>query len=334
MKKRSNYSSILIILIFICLSVFVIQSCGYRMTEDDKYPDMEVYPQTSNPDYVIDSLFEINGKIRYTEKYMYASTIKKSDKDSDLSYLSVLDKELNILKEIFVDESSNQVKYNIDSDDNIYLVARDKELYRYTYPWKNAEKLPKIIDVTQTDSLKLVYADLIEKRLAANSLFYVGGFIDSIFNAQIQNLYKVNTCVLPIDPYKTDYYVVLNDYEGRQSYGIIHDYSEIWQKSYQNNKASCNPKIEDYSYSNKTNSPNLHLEQAALGNKSSGNHLVFWFTPHGYDYYKIEVNGDTIRFKIQNDNLSYPTFTQIGSVFTDKILLLENTEVLYQVRKK
>jgi hypothetical protein len=320
---------------FLCFLIICIQSCGYRLTEEDKYPDMPIYPHISNSDYSIDSIMKIeNSSVKYTDQFLYTISFTKSNKDVESAHLSILNKNMDIVKEIQWNPLfSKRFIYNVDENNNIYIVSENQSLYKYAYPWERMEEVPKILDVTKRDSLEVVYLKTIQKRQKVDSLFYIGAFIDSIFNSKVKKLYDMNDCVLPIDGYNTNYYVVLNDSNGRQSYAIITDYSELWQTSYQNRKLNCDSLVHQYTYSNKTAAPNLILEQAALGNRSSGNHFVFGFTPYGYDYYKITVDKDTICFKIENNNLTYPLFRQFGGLFTDKIILYKN-DVLYTVKKK
>lgn len=330
--KTKKYNILKVI--FVSISIFFIQACGYRTVEKDKYPDMPIFPETTNKNYSLDSLTTMDLGVKYTDKYMFLITKKEPNDSLEQVTLCIYDKYMNRVKEIHASPlfDKDKIVYNVDSDNNIYIIGIDNKLYKYTYPWNKAIEMHKILDVTQRDSMKLVYANEITKRIAQDSLFYEEGFINNIFNTKIKELYDINDCVLPIDPYHYEYFVVLNNSMGQQSYAIIRDYSELWESSFQNRKFMCDSLVHNYTYLNEHDAPNLKLEQATLGNKSSGNHFVFGYTAYGYDYYKINIDKDTISFKIENGSLSNPRFSQFGSAFTNQVLLLHD-DILYRVRK-
>lgn len=282
-------------------------SCGYTKTENDKYPDMPLFPKHTNPELSIKTLEKtINSLYLYRGETFISSITYSYDNRPSEMYIVQMDRNLNVMDSIM---TANGV-FEIVEGGDFYSQNENGELL------KHISFTQKPIVVEQHPFNGELYKEKIEKELTEGK--YARGtypdslsssiwkIIDSVshysslreFKKQqikglqcVIDLYPESKCILVYDkeeyistqqPYSTDF-----DDSASQ---ILYDFK------------SCSVK----QLVNIGNDKALLLtdEVVRYNGSSGGNHFVpGGFYPIGLQYYELEILGSKTNFKIAADPL-------------------------------
>ncbi len=276
------------------LVFLLITSCGYQSPEEDKHPDVPIFPKHTNSAVEINPFSMDVSSIHFNEKYYFGY-----NQDDFL----ILDPQFNVIKKIsekvFVEQvtAEGDVFFFETSNDNV------NRAFVFSAP-KFAKKevdivhiLPRNQDVIK-DSLLRIYQGKIDTSKVSENYF-----IDSLLTeVSKKNEKRMESYVYELKN-QTDSFFVINDYwqilyiEGdiialttSKKLGAIFKESP---KSKQCKKLS--------SIKEKEQSP-PSFDKVVLGNTSSGNHLVVSYHPYGYNYINLKVGSEETKFKVKNED--------------------------------
>lgn len=278
---------------FFILIPLLIISCGYTKTEDDKHPDMPVYPLHTNPkitikplDIKIDTIYRFNNSL-------IAPAMLYDEFGAYSKYIVSLDNELNI-----IDSVPFYHYYYISNDNHFYIPNGNDALLKYSSLKSKPTKVtPHPFDITK-------FSEEIEKQLKETAAFNLTNFPDSLHyyirlkldsTVEYKTKEEFNKIVLDelMSIKSVGSYLLLN-YKDKQ-YQMLGLSRSDYEKAFSTKKAGFAEKfITDYETDLKI------TDQAVTANGSSGgNHFVpGTFYPKGIQYYVLNINGDTTAFKL------------------------------------
>ncbi len=279
--------------------LLLITSCGGQDTEEDKYPEMAVFPNTDSPNIMIAEVPDFN----------YVHNMNGSFFRADSSYLYFFEKDcytkkdsVKVFSNNFITESG--MLYSTEYDDNkaFKLDIKTRKKIKLSYhPFNPSEEfevllkkledeeLPKEVNINETSRFRnqRIREDKVSTEIA-----------DKFFKTILPGLQKVT----PIGEYFEQLYILTYDdkevllkgmkYLGNENGELINP------KTFFEGYDTYNP-IEDYSFQQ---IDILSLcDQAVTGNilnSDSGRFFaIFYFSPDGLSYYELQYGGDVITFK-------------------------------------
>ncbi|WP_108867963.1 hypothetical protein [Aquimarina aquimarini] len=290
--------------IFFAITAIII-SCGYTKTEDDKFPNMAVFPESSNPEITIKPL-----KMKMYDMYssnnatLFAAVNFFYDDGATGQYIMEMDDELNR-----IDSIPRHGDYFIAKNGNFYLEDENRNVVKYNNLKSEPQKIP-----THPFHGKL-YKDNLEKELKEKGAYALNKFPDSLH-------YEISRKIDSISYHKAadefNKQVLTNlecvrDIGGKylltypQNEFIIEEIpTPLWDENIGNRKRpyellhkfdQCRQRDRFIIGDGKEL---IIKDKAVTANGSSGgNHFVpGTFYPKGYQYYEFSVNNETTQFKI------------------------------------
>ncbi|MFK7784816.1 MAG: hypothetical protein AB8B56_06865 [Crocinitomicaceae bacterium] len=294
-----------------------IPSCGYEMTEEDKFPDMVEFPvledstfqitQFPNGDY---SVIGVYNDLLYVT---YRVPNPKGELYTRKGMFAVLNKSYEEVKSIELEP------YNIRSDvnGNMYKFG-ESSLQKFAFPSfesEEIENLPK-----GTDWLWTEYADTLDSLRSRD--IDVRDFLAVILKQNIANF----------RPDSEKSYI-------RMETGAIlfFDDDEFYLTDHLGVDLSDMKELDDWEFeidhSKKIQEKKLFLfDDAKLKNESTGNHYTFGFYQSGFQYFDLVMKGDTARFKFPCKHLSGSGLEQVSDFNqANQVLLLSEEGDLFLV---
>jgi len=300
--KKHSY---LMLLFFICIS------CGYSKTEDDKYPDMPVFPKHSSSNISISSLgMKIYSLYDYGNNDMI-TYIERTDEDDFIkSYVVTIDKDLNVK-----DSLSAGGSFAVLNNNQFIIESEEGKLFRYS-DFKSKPKHIKLHPFEGRLYQEEIKKDLLKDKYSLDkypdSLSYkIIDKVDSISYYKAASEFKRQVvkgleCVVNVGSYskvliyKDDMYLLnsLPYYPNHQNYEIKAPNRYIDEmEGCTKTPLQLGEPGDDY----------LSIEDTAVtGNGSSGgNHFVpGTFYPKGIQYYSLDINGEKTTFKKYSERLN------------------------------
>ncbi|MBP1840777.1 hypothetical protein [Formosa algae] len=272
--------------------IFIFNSCGYQRTEEDKHPEIPIFPKHTNNKISIKEFPFYLTNIKYNQKHVFAN-----NKNGDWL---ILDRKFNTIKQL--NKPSGYVHSYISNDGTIYfLKPKEKtelnEVYKFSIQDNfKKEKLENLIlksreGVTIRDSLNAVYKNQTNK--------HIDSLTSDIYKKEekliAESIKKLNSNLISIFPLTNGVSVL--KYENKAfalytRYDHTNEFKAVLEKTQQDELK-----------------PIWHLEKSpksfgkvTLGNSFSGNHYVGGYTPYGYNYVELSLNNETTKFKAKNSN--------------------------------
>jgi len=309
--------------------VFILNSCGYQKTEEDKYPEIPVFPEHTNNKISIKEFPFYLTNIKYNQKNVFAHNAKGD--------WVIFDRKFNKIKQI--SQPDGYVHSYINKDGTIYFIIPNEkpeliEVYKLsTQDNFKKERIENLIinsreGFTIRDSLNFVYKDEIEKidNLKINK------HIDSLLSVVYQNEKEiVSGKIKKLKPNLISIYPLTN---------------EVSVLKYKNKEFALYTRFDHTNNFNdllkKTSldglEPIWNLEKSpksfgkvVLGNSFSGNHYVGGYTPYGYNYVELSLKNETTKFKAKNSNNG----NSVGILYESKdTLIVKDFKKLYYITLK
>jgi len=293
--KRHLY---LILLLFICIS------CGYTETEDDKYPEMPVFPEHSNVDMSIESLNRKIDALYVYDEHTFIASIKYMYEESRTKmYVTKMDHTLKVLDSIEADGV-----FKILEDGSFYINNEEGKILKYS----SFDAKPLVIKehpFNGKDYKEKVEKELEEGKYARgtypDSLSYeIAKVVDSISYYKTLDEFKKQQltdlqCVIDFDGGSTNVLI----YEDKEYLTSPQPYSSDFKESTTEmiyNFMNC--KLKSASVFDKDGSLKITDQVVTSNGSSGGNHFVPGsFYPIGLQYYELEIGGVKTQFKIKAD---------------------------------
>jgi len=267
----------------------MLNSCGYQKAEEDKHPEIPVFPKhTNNKISIKEFPFHLRN-INYNQKNIFAN-----NENGDWV---ILDREFNKIKQLT--KPSGYSHSYISKDGTIYF-AMDNEISQvYKFSMQNNFKREKVENlilksrevITIRDSLKLVYKNETNKYIdSLTSIVYQKE--ENLISEKIKKLKSNLISIFPLThevsvlKYKNKEFALHTRYDHTDEFKEVleqtrlHGLKPIWQ-------LEKSPKSFD---------------KVVLGNSFSGNHYVGGYTPYGYNYIEVSLQNETTKFKAKNSN--------------------------------
>ncbi len=288
MEKTKIITWFIIILIF--------ASCGYHKPEEDKHPDLPLFPNHTNNKISIKQLPFVSSNIKYNEKNFFFYNGDGS--------ITILDRKFNKIKKI-----SEPTRYKeISKDGTLYFMNYNEtpeliETYKMSVQNNfKKEKIPNLIIKSRSggiirDSLLLIFKgtslekDSIKFNKHIDSLTIIElNKQEEYISLKLEQLKENLIAVFPLQ-----YSVSILKYENKEislytRYNHTSEFKEILEKtSFNGLKPIWNLEKSPKSF-----------DKVVLGNSFSGNHFVGSFTSYGYNYVELTLNNEITKFKVKN----------------------------------
>lgn len=318
-----NYTLKMTFLIFTLIFI----SCGYQKTEEDKHPEIPVFPKHTNNKISIKQFTPTLRNIKYNEKNFFAN-----NENGDLI---ILDKKFNKIKQLSVSSGHNY----ISKDGTIYFILPNEkpeliEVYKMSVQNNfKKEKINNLIinsreGVTIRDSLNLVYRSEINDKDTLKINSHIDSMIHVIYQKEkkiISNKIKdLKPNLISIYPLSSSVSVL--KYKNKEfalytRYKHTDEFEDVLKIRYWN---------ELEPISNLEKDPKS-FDKVVLGNSFSGNHYVGGYTPYGYNYIELSLNNETTKFKAKNSNNG----NGVNILYENKdTIILKDFEKLYYITLK
>ena len=283
-----NYTLRITFLIF----VLIFNSCGYQKTEEDRHPEIPIFPKHTNNKISIKEFPFYLTNIKYNQKNVFAN-----NENGDWI---ILDRKFNKIKQL--NKPSGYVHSYISKDGTIYfLKPKEKtelnEVYKFSIQDNfKKEKIENLIlksreGVIIRDSLNLVYKNQTNK--------HIDSLTSDIYQKEekliSEKIKKLNSNLISIFPLANEVSVL--KYENKEfalytRYDHTNEFKDVLEKTQLDElKPIWNLEKSPKSFGKVT-----------LGNSFSGNHYVGGYTPYGYNYVELSLNNETTKFKAKNSN--------------------------------
>jgi hypothetical protein len=301
--------------------VFIFNSCGYQRAEEDKYPEIPVFPKHTNNKISIKEFPFYLTNIKYNQKNVFAN-----NKNGDWL---ILDRKFNKIKQL--SKPSGYTHSYINKDGTIYYIKPNEKpelniVYKFSIQDNfKKKKIEKLIlnsreGITIRDSLNLVYKNQTNEHI--NSLtFNIYQKEEKLISERIKKLKSNLISIFPL----TNEVSVLK-YENKEfalytRYDHTNEFKDVLEKT----------RLDELK-------PIWNLEKSpksfgkvVLGNSFSGNHYVGGYTPYGYNYVELSLNNETTKFKAKNSNNG----NGVNILYKNKdTIILNDFEKLYYITLK
>ena len=302
--------------------IFIFISCGYQKTEEDKHPEIPVFPEHTNHKIAIKQFTTNLRDLKYNEKNVFAN--------NEHGDLIILDRKFNKIKEL-------KGPYNyISKDGTIYFIQPNEkpeliEVYKMSI--ENNFKKEKIQSViinsrepfTIRDSLNVVGKSEINDKDNVKINTDIDSLVHLIYqkekNLISDKIKKLKPNLVSIFP--LSYSVSVLKFKDKEfalytRYDHTIEFKEVLEKTRRNGLEPI---------WNLEKSPKS-FDKVVLGNSFSGNHYVGGFTPYGYNYVELSLHNEITRFKVKNSNNG----NGVSILYKNKdTIILKDFEKLYHI---
>lgn len=281
--------------------LFNMISCGSEPTEEDKYPEMAIFPNTDNPNIKITEVPDFNHLYNIDETFFLA----------DRSYLYYFKKDcytkkdsIKIYSDNFITESG--MLYSTDYDENkafkVDVKTKKKRRLRY-HPFNPSEEFEILLKKLEDKELpkETDFDDISKSRSEDRRKDTVSTEIaDKFFKTIIPGLQKVT----PIGKYFEQLYILTYDNKEVLLKGLEYLGNEngelINPKTFFTDYAKYSP-MKDYSFQQ------ISILTQCDGNVVTGNTLTSGYASKvfatlsydqsGFSYYQLQYGEDVVNFK-------------------------------------
>ncbi len=323
------------ILGFIIVFLLLVVGCGYTKTEDDKYPDMPVFPEhTSKTLKLVElrcnsaNLYSIDGQLM-----TFMVTRGKHTDYKEKNYLMFLNNEFEIIDSLLVRD------FNF-MDDQGYIYSRNYESDEVVKQHYKEQK-KKIIQYHTFDAQ--AYYENYKKELESQVIAEEKNLSDSLQRIERFKRLKIvedktfkefDKVVMPnlqcVRFINNDYFVLQYLDKELVIKNLIGKYS-IQNESIKSpiEIISNFKKCDEQELYNPVQSNDFKMfDTAVTGNGSTGNHFVFSFYPKGYQYYELEYEGNKTQFKLFANRVGGPRLEAFLSPDKKKTFIVNNDTYL------
>ena len=317
MNNALKITSLLFTLIFI--------SCGYQKTEEDKHPEIPIFPEHTNNKISIKQFTTNLIDINYNEKNLFANN-EKGD-------LIILDRKFNKIKELKVPNNY------ISKDGTIYFMQTNEkpkliEVYKMSIDNNfKKEKLKNLIinsrePFTIRDSLNVVY----KRKINDKDNLKIKSDIDSLVHVVYQKennltsdkIKKLKPNLVSIYPLSNSV-SVLKFKDKEFALYTRYDHTSEFKDELEKTRLNGLKPIWNLEKSPKS------FDKVVLSNSLSGNHYVGGFTSYGYNYVALSLHNETTKFKAKNSNNG----NGVNILYESKdTIILKDFEKLYHITLK
>ncbi len=290
--------------VYLVLLIFIFISCGYTETEDDKFPDMPVFPEHSNPEVSIEPLTRTIDVLYDYDEQNFIASIKYLYKESrSRMYVVKMDHTLKVLDSIETDDLFEMVK------DGSFYIKNDKgKILKYS----SFDAKPLVIEEHPFNGI--TYKERVEKELREGK-YARGTYPDSLSSKiwEIVDSISYHKSFQEFDKQQlTGLQCVIDFYSESKRVLVYEDeeYLSSPQPSSNDYGITANSILYDFKACEvKTKSNAVENEGLTITDKvvrangsSGGNHFVPGsFYPIGLQYYELEIEGVKTQFKIMAD---------------------------------
>ena len=327
--------------------MIVVISCGYSETEEDKFPDMAVFPEIDSDDFSLKKsnidfsyVFDTDlGFMAISNDYRHDNQVIRLDKNfNKLDSVGLWRKFLVVPEGLIYKHSDSggvevhdfktnaSIKLQLPPffDKNFYLSMMDGLKNEYNFDF-TTDGLPE----SYKDSLELITQKYLKEEVISN----------------IKSIYSL------VDYHDMISYKDRNDYSG--NYKNLDD-NKLIIKTYENEEYYLPRKLDGYLYFNENYYDFYSLlgeipiyectdlfykrvdstvfkktDRALIKNESYGNHFTFGFSPGYMHYYKVNWNGKEVTFKYYDHEI-----IALQSYDEDKLVLEEYRKGWYILEEK
>lgn len=305
------------------ITLFNLFSCEYKSPEEDKYPELPIFPQHTDKEVVITDFPVSTHGIYYNKDYIFTNNAD--------SNLLILDRKFNQIKQTNV---SVRLDYDITQAGEVYTVDKEDDVIiklNHVYKMSPRNNFKK----ERVEILRVLSKDFYEIRDSINRKTkslnekeprseYLDSLINIAANTEIEKTkFKLNALkdgLISFFPL-TNYLSILK-YDNKEV-ALYSDYHHL-------------DEFKDIDEKKRTNTlmPIWKLEQephsygkVVLGNSWSGNHYVGGYNNYGYNYIELKIKNTKTKFKAHNVNNGAGVNILYKS--SDTIVLKDNRGKLY-----
>lgn len=280
-------------------------SCGYTKTEDDKFPNMPVFPLHSNPEITIKPIGMKLDTLYSSGEDIFSMAVFIDNKGFTSKYIVEMNQELQITDSIPFNRD-----YFIAKDGHFYINDNNNNLLKYS----SIECVPIKIPCHRFDGTQ--YKDSLSEELSTHGQYALKNAPDSL---QYEMKQKIDSLSYhkAVDEFKNqvlsnlqyvkifDTYYLLK-YDDTEKVLPIKQIPTILQQECIGNTKTCFDLLNDcrkyewakkYISDYKNNLPITDIAVTANGS-GGGNHFIpGTFYPKGFQYYDLKIEGLTTQFK-------------------------------------
>ncbi|MFD1016185.1 hypothetical protein [Winogradskyella rapida] len=274
------------------LFIFLFNSCGYQQTEEDKYPEIPVFPEHTNSKISITEFPYTLTNIKYNQNHVFAN-------DENGNWI-ILDRKFNVIKQLH--KPSGYTPSYMSNDGTLYTIKPHdqpelNEVYQRSMQndFKKELVKPLILKIRGRANIK----DSLQSVYTHKTKAHIDSLTAVIYKKEEKNLTEslkaLHTNLVSIFPLTPEVSVL--KYKNKTvALCTSYDHSDAFKAFLEQTQL-------------KALKPIWHLEKSpksfgkvVLGNSFSGNHYVGGYTPYGYNYVELSLHDKTTRFKAKNAN--------------------------------
>ncbi len=280
---------------------FLLVSCGYEKPENDKYPNLPLFPNINSSKFeIVKFPYRSYNYLGITKGYLYTTAaIDYKEGYGGKKHLIIYDESLNIVKKIPVDGNVSVAK-----NGDFYL-KKEEKVEKYSYP--NFESITIKKSPLNRYSIYDSKAEEIAKLEKADSTFNSGKYVINIISKKLDSVNKIK---------RLCYIKIMN------STILKFDNEEVWFDDYDVNFQSFKNCSNSILSNDNINNPKLKIfDNAKLGNKSSANRYVGHFYQYGMEYFNLVREKDTLKFKFNSRYLDGESIKEYKGFNSNQVIL-------------
>lgn len=304
-------------------------SCGYQKTEEDKHPEIPIFPKHTNNKISIKEFPFYLTNIKYNTENLFANNANGD--------WVILDRKFNKIKQL--SKPAGYIHSYISKNGTIYFtVPNEKPELIEVYKMSNQgnfkkEQIKKIVINSREryairDSLNLVYKDEINNKDNLKISDYIDSLMTDVYQKDSKIIYKkikkLKSNLISVFPLSNEISVL--KYKNREMVLCTrYDHTDQFKNELEKTHLNALEPIWNLEKSPKS------FGKVVLGNSFSGNHYVGGYTPYGYNYVELSLNNETTKFKAKNSNNG----NGVNILYKNKdTIILKDYEKLYRITLK
>lgn len=271
--------------------LIVLMSCS---TEKDKHPEMPIFPQVSNPNYILTPFPYSSFSLYQLDNFVYAHCY---DSTNNSHPFVIYNSDFKELKKLPIDHPSH-----IDASGIIYHLDNGV-LNRYAPPLFSKIPLEVISIKDNLDEIRKMYIET-HPQDSANTI-KISLTVDSLFNQNYKNqLSPTLTCMVDLGD---------NNYLFSYKNKNLHIHSETHDFKPEEWTTTC-PTAE---YNNFSNSLAFYDKAIIDYSLQGSNHIALGLTANTIYYYKTLIGQDTLFFKSNYSDIQEIKTSNLSRVYLD-----------------